>query len=302
MISEGWYHLVLQNLIPFLLTTTTITATATATSGDISALMSTRRRSSRRTERLPAGGRASLAVDPVANGRGTDTADPIDGTVGSRAAAAEMEPENGILSFVTFSSDNRALQLPVEMSRFRVTEREKNRFIALSEDERNACVRVVTRLILFKATRKEMLSRQKIIDALKVTNASYGSHASASLREAQKMIFETFGLHVTDGTQIPGADASGANAGKLYIVNTLTAPNLMRLLSESDDDADMAYKGFVFVALLAVFASSGRKIDRSSLAKRLKQVDRNIPDVEAVVSKKRERANDSDDGSPLYLW
>jgi hypothetical protein len=130
--------------------------------------------------------------------------------------------------------------------------------------------------MLLRATKNEAVPRSRITDTLKKINSTYGAYVSASLKEAQKILQDTFGLFLLDGSQVPGAIT--ADVGKYYVVNKIRTPNFMRMLSDSLDSAEHAYRGALVVALHAVFAAPGRRIDWVALVRRLKEVDRQIPD------------------------
>lgn len=178
-----------------------------------------------------------------------------------------------------------------DVSDIAVTNHEAARWDRLPADAQQRCCAAVTRLILFKGSHRDVVSRTHVIDALKRINADYGGFAGSSLKAAQSKLFNTFGMHLIPGNLIPGA-AEKAEAQKYYVVSALRSPQLRGILSEHDCDAP--YRGAQFIVLMAIWSSPGRKIDLESLIKRLRKVDSSIPDTELLnASKHKRRRKDS---------
>lgn len=209
-------------------------------------------------------------------------------------AVVRMDPDNSAFPFAKYAGDNPVLPFPVQIREISVSDRDQANFNRLPEDARNACIGAVIRLMLCRATKNETVTRARISDTLKGVHSASGSCISVVLKEAKKSLLDTFGLLLVEGSQVP---ASGAEGSKfLYLVNTLRTPNFMRLLSDSLDFPELSFRGTLFVALHAIFAAPGRCLDLGSLVKRLKEVDRNIPDIAAQPAHKVPRKSTSDSG------
>jgi hypothetical protein len=154
----------------------------------------------RRASRAPDGAGASSSSSSSAaasssssssgRGRGRQAAAAEIAPAAAPGRGVPMEADTSVFPFASYSGISRRLPLPVEPAPLAVSTKDEAKFERLTEDARRACVSVVARLLLFKATKNEPVSRTKLIDALKKSfpDQNYATHVSAALRGAQVLL------------------------------------------------------------------------------------------------------------------
>jgi len=91
----------------------------------------------------------------------------------------------------------RALQ--AMKSQFTVSEKKERQWDETTEDAKKHIVRITTRLLLYKGTKKSVLNRLQVIAELKKANDSYGAFVSHALREASQKLYGLFGYILVAG-------------------------------------------------------------------------------------------------------
>ena len=100
------------------------------------------------------------------------------------------------------------------------TEKQDHAWGQVSKQAQQQCIKAVVRLLVTAGTRKETLSRDKIIKCIETVSKDYKKHANKILEEAQKHLFATFGYNVITGKSVSGGKKTAKDLN-YYVINNI---------------------------------------------------------------------------------
>lgn len=186
----------------------------------------------------------------------------------------------------------------------------ENKFNALSQEARIACIGTVARVFLSKGAQKQKIDRSLLLQELKdAGNPEYAKHLDVALQKAKVDLYDIFGYIIVQDDRLLGnmkLDASNKDneTKKQYFLknglqnNALRGANHVKYLQFSD--AEYAYRGFLFAVCHAIFSSVGREITFPSLVGLLKRFDPSIT-LEANSKKTLKADSSSSNGGKNFV-
>jgi hypothetical protein len=154
-----------------------------------------------------------------------------------------------------------------------LTEKQEENWSKVSVEAQNQCVKAVVRMLVTAGSRKEPLTRAKVLDCVSKVNADYKKHASKILVEAHKHLHITFGYSIITGDKVKGTKKGKKD--DLYVINDIQSPALLELLAMSSHDD--AFMGFCFIVFQAIYSSPGKRIKLQDVMSYVREVDKRFP-------------------------
>jgi hypothetical protein len=152
----------------------------------------------------------------------------------------------------------------------------------MSQPAQEQCIKAVSRLFLFKGSRRETIRRDHVLDTLGALDVSYKKVANVALAKAQHQLLTNTGyalVHTDAILGMPKAEvgAKAAANAEYMLTNSLKQPQLLRIVA--DANVFQGYPGFVALVLLAVFTAPQRKMKVRDIHARVRLVDLEVPDT-----------------------
>lgn len=174
---------------------------------------------------------------------------------------------------------------PIDIQIPKLAEKDRVAFDSLSVEQQSRAVQTVVRLFIMRGSRNEFVNRRHIIDSLAEVDLSLKKHTNAAIHKANQVLKDIIGCSICPGNTTPSNQT--ADNSKLFLINSIKAPQLREILAETDRDAP--FKGFCMVVFQAIWTSPGKKISPLNLLKCLRSVDTRFPEtyIEDYGSNKR---------------
>lgn len=172
---------------------------------------------------------------------------------------------------------------------YEVNEKKARKFEALSLEAQQQCIRAISRLFLFRGSKREVITRGQLLEYLGKIDLEYKAHCDVVLEKVQEVLLGSTGYLIVDGASIRGCNSGSKN--DYYLVNTLNKhENLQQILSwhwaeEGQGTATMtavgkssAFSAFALIVFHSIFNSPAYTILCKDLLRNLRKVDSRFPE------------------------
>jgi hypothetical protein len=151
------------------------------------------------------------------------------------------------------------------------------KFENLSKEAQEQCIKTICRLFVFRGTRKEVITRTALLDALAKIEPEYKSHCDVILERTQERLLNLTGYLIIDGGNIKGC--KNGSKTDYYLVNAMDSLALKNILMEDQSNSGQkAVDGFAFVVFHAIFNSPGSSIRMKDLLRNVRKLDSRFPE------------------------
>lgn len=161
---------------------------------------------------------------------------------------------------------------------FKLNQNDLYKWESIDEAARNQCVKAVSRLFLFKGSRREIIKQNQVLDALEKLDKNYRKLANAVLFHVQGQLFNAMGYVIVSTENIIGAKGlvpkSGTTA-EYFLTNGLQDPQLLKILNNAC--LNPSYQAFLIVVLLAIYTAPQRKLQVRDILTYVRQIDPRFP-------------------------
>ena len=152
----------------------------------------------------------------------------------------------------------------------KVSDKDMTNWNKLNQDAQNLCVKRTVRYILFRSSKKESISRDKIADVLHSIDSTYKKLINPCLQKASKLLKDDFGYDLVLESDIIGLESSKPKTN-YYLMNSLKSFQLANILANLNHDK--AYTAFCYIVLVAIFTSPNRSATMESIISSLRLID-----------------------------
>lgn len=172
---------------------------------------------------------------------------------------------------------------------YEVNEKKARKFESLSLEAQQQCIRAISRLFLFRGSKREVITRSQLLEYLGKIDLEYKAHCDVVLEKVQEVLLGSTGYLIVDGASIRGCSSGSKN--DYYLVNTLNKhENLQQILSwhwaeEGQGTATMtavgrssAFSAFALIVFHSIFNSPAYTILCKDLLRNLRKVDSRFPE------------------------
>mmetsp|Transcript_6489 Transcript_6489/g.10924 ORF Transcript_6489/g.10924 Transcript_6489/m.10924 type:complete len:347 (+) Transcript_6489:43-1083(+) len=112
-----------------------------------------------------------------------------------------------------------------------IADKDERNFKDIPVDAQEQCVKAVVRLLFFKGSRRENITRTVVQDELAKLDPAYKKLANIVIAKAQDELYNLWGAGLVHTNDILGCEDSGSKAESYFLTNTLTSTKLNTLLA-----------------------------------------------------------------------
>lgn len=166
--------------------------------------------------------------------------------------------------------------IPDDERRTTVFAKKQMQFERISREAQENCVKAIYRLMVFKGSRKEVVTSKHIADELATLDAAYRKFTSVVAYEVRKLFATGItGYRMISGDEIVAPEGSRGKKDEFFIVNGLSSAKLQQALAApAHHSADYSFMLMVFFAILT---APGQRITFDQLLQQMHHTDSRFP-------------------------
>ena len=170
----------------------------------------------------------------------------------------------------------------------KVSDKDMTNWNKLNHDAQNLCVKRVVRYILFRSSKKETISRDKVADVLNTIDSTYKRLINPCLQKASKLLKDDFGYDLILESDIIGLESTKTKSN-YYLMNSLKSFQLANILANLNHDK--ANTAFCYIVLVAIFTSPNRIANIESIISNLRLIDPRLQNTLATANNSKARSS-----------
>ena len=183
-------------------------------------------------------------------------------TENNRSSLSQYKPND-------LSSDKVYITYPMKLSSKDIANWNKQ-----SKDVQQLCIKRIVRFILFRSSKREPITHDKIGDILAILDSSYKKLATPCIYYVQEILKKDFGYNLTEHNDIIGIKANPATKN-YYLINDLQSAELHKIIAKANHDP--SFTGFCYVVFVAIFTSINNATNVEDLLKCVRLADPRFP-------------------------
>lgn len=143
-----------------------------------------------------------------------------------------------------------------------------------NKDVQQLCIKKIVRFILYRSSKREPITHDKIGDVLATLDSSYKKLATPCIFYVQEILKKDFGYNLTEHNDIIGVKAN-PGAKNYYLINDLQSPELHKIIASANNDP--SFTAFCYMVFVAVFTSINNTANVEDILKCVRLADPRFP-------------------------